>query len=106
MRIGIDFDNTIVNYNKIFVEAAKNKKFIAFPEANGSEGFKVVLRPLQAVRYSNFGNSESITKLYAISDNKQTMVIVNLASNSFGSTQTTDQQTIRIKIIGKITLKM
>jgi hypothetical protein len=28
MRIGIDFDNTIVNYNKIFVEAAKNKKFI------------------------------------------------------------------------------
>ena len=35
--------------------ADQNKKFIAFPEANGSERFKVVLRPLQAVRYSNFG---------------------------------------------------
>ena len=60
----------------------------------------------KTVRYSNLGNSESITKLYAISDSKQTMVIVNLASNSLGSTQTTDQQTIKIKIIGKITLKI
>ena len=28
MRIGIDFDNTIANYDKVFINAAKNKNFI------------------------------------------------------------------------------
>ena len=34
------------------------------------------------------------------------MVMVNLDSSSLGWIQTTDQHTIKIKIIGKITLKM
>ena len=48
------------------------------------------------VRYSNFGNSESITKLYAINDRRQTIVTVNLDSISFGLIQTADQHIAKI----------
>ena len=43
-------------------------------------------------------------KLYAIRDNKQTIVIVSFASNSLGIIHKDVQQTIKIIIIGNITL--
>ena len=52
------------------------------------------------------GKSLSMTKLYAINDNRHTIVIVSLDSNSFGFIQTDDQQIERINKMGKIILKM
>ena len=48
------------------------------------------------------GKSLSMTKLYAINDNRQTIVIVSLDSNSFGFIHTDDQQIERINKMGKI----
>ena len=59
----------------------------------------------KTVRYSSFGSSESITKLYAINESRQTIVIVSLDSSCLGSTQTTDQHINNINSIGNITLK-
>ena len=58
------------------------------------------------VKYDNFGRSSSITKLYAIKERRHTIVIVSFDSSSLGCIQNTDQQINRIKIIGKITLKI
>ena len=44
------------------------------------------------VKYSSLGRSSSITKLYAIKDNKHTILTVNLLSNSFGWSQRVDQE--------------
>ena len=58
------------------------------------------------MRYTNFGKSESMTKLYEIRESKQTIVIVNLDSISRGVIHIADQHTKRIKIIGKIILNI
>ena len=47
-----------------------------------------------------------MTKLYAINDNKQTIVMVNLDSICIGSIQIADQQTARIILENSITLKV
>ncbi len=48
----------------------------------------------------------SITKLYAINDNKHTILIVSLDSNSLGFIHTDDQQIDKINKIGNIILKI
>ena len=74
----------------------------------GAAAYKYEARIIQSiiVRYSSLGNSLSITKLYAIKDNKQTIEIVSFASTSLGSSHTELQQINKIKIIGKIILKI
>ena len=56
------------------------------------------------VRYSSFGNSESITKLYAIKASNATIEVVNLASNFGVGIHRTDQATHKIKNTGIIIL--